>query len=252
MYCVYITFYLGNKLPLFYLGSSSVKNIENGYRGSVRSKKYSAIWSSELKNNPDLFKTKILTKCETRLVAYEKELKLQKQLNVIKNPLYINLSLACKSGFFGGVGKNNPMYNLPTELTPCYGRTGNKHPLYGISPWNKGKKSSAMTKKLISQNHCNVSGENNPRSKRWILTSPDGKVYESVGTIELLCKELGLGIQLLRKHLGKKVPSLSNRATHIMSKNSIGWKLEKIIIDHNYQSIQSTKGANNGTSTNSN
>jgi hypothetical protein len=39
-YCVYITFYKGNKLPPFYIGSTSVEKINNDYNGSVGSQKY--------------------------------------------------------------------------------------------------------------------------------------------------------------------------------------------------------------------
>ena len=57
MYCVYLTTYKGNKLPPFYIGSTQVVQVERGYHGSVRSKKYEMMWKSELINNPHLFKT---------------------------------------------------------------------------------------------------------------------------------------------------------------------------------------------------
>ncbi len=60
LFCTYLTTYSGNKLPLFYIGSSSVERVNNGYHGSVKSKAYSTIWKSELKHNPHLFKTRIL------------------------------------------------------------------------------------------------------------------------------------------------------------------------------------------------
>lgn len=41
-------------------------------------------------------------------------------------------------------------------------RKGNKHPMFGKIPYNKGKKSSEETKKLISVNHADVSGDKNP------------------------------------------------------------------------------------------
>lgn len=46
-YCVYVTTYLGKKLPPFYIGSTSVDNLKNGYKGSVMSKKYKNIWKGE-------------------------------------------------------------------------------------------------------------------------------------------------------------------------------------------------------------
>lgn len=93
-FCVYLTTYYGNKMPMFYIGSTSLKKYYNGYLGSVRSKKYEKIWEKELELNPKLFKTKLLSIHDTRKEAYEKEEKLQKSLNVIKNPMYINMSFA--------------------------------------------------------------------------------------------------------------------------------------------------------------
>jgi hypothetical protein len=52
IYCTYLTIYSGNKLPPFYIGSTSVNRISNGYHGSVSSKRYKSIWLEELKTNP--------------------------------------------------------------------------------------------------------------------------------------------------------------------------------------------------------
>jgi hypothetical protein len=81
IYCTYLTVYKGNKLPPFYIGSTSVVKINNGYRGSVKSKKYKEIWKSELKNNPNLFTTKIVTIHDSRQEALDKEDLLHKKLN---------------------------------------------------------------------------------------------------------------------------------------------------------------------------
>lgn len=51
IYCTYLTTYFGNKLPMFYIGSTSVSKIKNGYRGSVSSKQYKTVWMKELKEN---------------------------------------------------------------------------------------------------------------------------------------------------------------------------------------------------------
>lgn len=112
IYCVYLTTYSGSKLPPFYIGSSNVDRIQKGYRGSVMSQKFSAIWKSELKSNPKLFKTYIISKHTTREEALFKENLLQKKLNVIKSCMYINESYAQVRGFAGHdvSGSNNPMY----------------------------------------------------------------------------------------------------------------------------------------------
>jgi NUMOD3 motif len=101
IYVTYLTIYSGNKLPPFYIGSSSLVNINKGYHGTVKSKKYKSIWKEELRNSPELFKTKIISQHNDRKQALEKELILQKKLNVVKSPMYINMSLSCPNGYFG-------------------------------------------------------------------------------------------------------------------------------------------------------
>lgn len=102
IYCVYLTIYHGNLLPPFYIGSKDKNSILNGYRGSVVSKEYKDIFKSELKQNPHLFKCRIISEHTSRFDAYQKEKKLQSILNVIENPLYINKSIA-----HGPVGLSN-------------------------------------------------------------------------------------------------------------------------------------------------
>lgn len=107
-----MTEYLGTKMPRFYIGSSSVDRVEAGYKGSVCSKKFKQIWKSELKDNPNLFKTKIIEKFNSREEALQKELQIQIELNVVKDENFINQSLAKVNGFFGcdTSGKNNGFY----------------------------------------------------------------------------------------------------------------------------------------------
>lgn len=124
IYCTYITFYRGNKLPPFYIGSTSVAKIANGYHGSVCSKEYKAIWKSELKENPYLFKTKILSYHGDRKDALVKEEKFQKSLNVVRSTMYINKSLANINGFFG--------MKVPKEY----------HHSFGSTEWNEERKVS--------------------------------------------------------------------------------------------------------------
>lgn len=113
MFCVYLTVYSGNKLPPFYIGSSSVHRLNQGYRGSVSSKEYKSVWKEELMKNPSLFKTKIISLHSKRSDAMLKELDLQSKLNVVCNKLYVNKSLAVTNGFFGMDvrGPNNPNFN---------------------------------------------------------------------------------------------------------------------------------------------
>lgn len=91
---MYLISYRGNKLPPFYIGSSSIKRIEKGYMGSVASKRYKALWKDELENNRNLFNINIVTIHETREDAYKNERKFQETLNVLKNPLYVNCHIS--------------------------------------------------------------------------------------------------------------------------------------------------------------
>lgn len=105
IYCTYVTFYSGNKLPPFYIGSTSVEKIATGYHGSVRSKKWRLIYESELKNNNHLFNSEIILKFDTRKEALENELELQKSNNVVKSPWFFNEAFATVNGFFGRLTK---------------------------------------------------------------------------------------------------------------------------------------------------
>lgn len=107
-YCVYLTVYTGNKLPLFYIGSSSIDRIQHGYCGSVVSKQYQEIWRFEKRFNKTAFKVYILSTFKTRQEATDRESELQSKLNVVPNPLYINK----------GMFKNGHLvnYGMPTTL----------------------------------------------------------------------------------------------------------------------------------------
>ena len=88
---------------------TEIENIEN----VEIAKKYKTIWEKELTENPQLFETQIISIHYTREEAISKELKIQKIFNVVKNPLFINLSYASINGFFGRdvSGENNPNYS---------------------------------------------------------------------------------------------------------------------------------------------
>ncbi len=112
LYCCYLTIYSGKILPPFYLGSTSVEKIRQGYHGSISSKKWTKKYQNELKNHPELFKTIILKTTYTRSMSLAIELYIQKKNNVVKSKFFFNESLASKNGMFGRdvSGKNNPGY----------------------------------------------------------------------------------------------------------------------------------------------
>lgn len=118
-YCVYLTTYHGNKLPMFYIGSTSIDKINRGYHGSVKSKKYKDVYIKELLENPTLFKTKVIAKFYNRTDALLKECYLQTQLNVVKSEMYYNMSIAKNFGWFGmrGIKEESPVFGKRWKKT---------------------------------------------------------------------------------------------------------------------------------------
>ena len=94
MYCIYLTIYHGNKLPPFYIGYSTVKKVKNGYRGTICSKLYKDVYRQELENNPHLFKTFVISKCETQADALKRESFFQRHFQVHTNPMYMNMAIS--------------------------------------------------------------------------------------------------------------------------------------------------------------
>lgn len=101
IYCIYLTVYLGDKLPPFYIGSTSIDKIKKGYHGTVTSAKYKNIWRHEIKFNRHLFKTFIIPTEQIINISHklELELKWQQAFDVVKSPLFINQCLATKKLF---------------------------------------------------------------------------------------------------------------------------------------------------------
>lgn len=99
LYCTYLTTYKGNKMPPFYIGSSSMEKVASGYCGSVKSATYHDTWKQELQHNKGLFETKVISVHDTREDALKRENQLHKTLRVVGNPLYINKATA--AGSFG-------------------------------------------------------------------------------------------------------------------------------------------------------
>jgi hypothetical protein len=95
-------------MPPFYLGYSLTANVlENGYHGTVTSKRYKKIWIQELIENPHLFVTRIIKTFAVKKEAWEVEKRLQKLRNVVSNPLYINQAIAGHADNTGSKVINN-------------------------------------------------------------------------------------------------------------------------------------------------
>ena len=142
-FCIYLTTYLGEKLPKYYIGSTSLERIQEGYKGSVLSKKWKTIWDKELIQNPQLFQLEILETFFTREEALVKEKEYQLEHNVLRDGQWINESIAQPEGFFGRdvSGENNPMYGKGYKIKQAweegkYKNVSDKCSVSTQSQWN--------------------------------------------------------------------------------------------------------------------
>jgi hypothetical protein len=124
IYVTYLTIYSGLAMPPFYIGSTSLKKIEKGYVGSVASRQFRDIWKRERVENPSCFDVLILSEHSTRAAALSEEKVLHERLDVVRSPLFINMSIA-------GVhpknsGKGRPMSER-TRSALTQSRLGVKH-----------------------------------------------------------------------------------------------------------------------------
>jgi hypothetical protein len=115
MYCVYLTIYKGNKLPPFYIGYSSVQQVENGYNGSPSSKEFQKTWLNERKTNKHLFRTIIISLCNSKNDAIARERHIHEIYDCKLNPLYINKQNGQPTKL-GGFGKDNGMFSKKHTL----------------------------------------------------------------------------------------------------------------------------------------
>ena len=182
MYCVYLTTYSGDKIPKYYIGSSSLSKIKSGYKGSVSSKEWKLLWDSEIKFHPELFDVIIISEHFTRLDALQSELQYQLKYNVVESKDYINKSLAQPNGFFGMdvSGKNNPMWQKhhsdEFKIKQSNRMMGENNPMFG-------KKHSEETKNKLSER---MMGENNPSCKLRKKYEVNGIIIDNA---KLFCEE---------------------------------------------------------------
>ena len=99
-YVVYLTTYTGTLMPRYYIGSTSRKKIEEGYIGTVISKKWKNVFKKEARDHRELFTVQILSEHETRRGALKHELEEQLKRDDVKSEEYINMSFAKVNGFF--------------------------------------------------------------------------------------------------------------------------------------------------------
>jgi hypothetical protein len=187
MYCVYFTIYTGNRLPPFYVGSTTLDKIQRGYHGSASSALWGSIWKSELRYNPHLFTTYVIpgTKAESAKAVLDIELIWQRAFNVVEDPSFINQAYA-KAGFCASpesaskavaTRKRNGRHrcidetkrkigaaNKGRKLPPVKEETRRK-----LSQSNRGKTRSEETRKRLSESHKGIRPSEETRAKLRIV-----------------------------------------------------------------------------------
>jgi len=179
IYCVYLTTYKGSKLPPFYIGSSSVERVKNGYHGSVASKRYKSTWYDELEKNPQLFFTRIISTHKNRKEATYKECSLQEATNAPANALYINEAYA-KAGF--AYGKKQSPNHIKKRADS---RRGKPSPLKGrkISLEHKkaftfkGNSHSEKSKQKNRESHVDRKDTDETRQKKSVAAAGKAKPW---------------------------------------------------------------------------
>lgn len=199
-YCVYITFYSGNQLPPFYIGSGKVSKIESGYRGSVGSKEFKDKFKSELVNHPEKFKIFIIQTFEFREAASEKESNLQRQLNIGSNPMYIN-----KAYWHGHLKyTHSDEHKISMSLRPggMLGKTHSAETKQRMSESHKGKKKpdgfSQKISNLMSGRLVSTQTKQKLIKYTWKIKTPDGHI-EDIEVLSDWCKQYNFKPDNVRK-----------------------------------------------------
>lgn len=88
---------------------------------------------------------------------------------------------------------------MPTrrgEDNHMFGRKGELHHLFG-------KPRSEATKNLISSNHHDVSGSNNPKARKILLVSPGGEFVLCHGDLAVKCQAWGVSVSTIATNVAR-------------------------------------------------
>lgn len=220
MYVVYLTHYLGEKLPEWYVGHTTEKRILEGYNGSPCSKKYGGIYEHEQKNNKDLFRTRILSYHKTRLEASKEEYRVQKKHLVVTNPKYFNEAYAAKDGCFtrDKHGALNPMFGKGHLLRG--NKNGRHRNNYKGNIKDISKKLSKSLRKTDKNKH-----NNNSSSKKYYVCHVPTMTFTDIdkGHLNSFCNVFGIGYTTLLGTLKTNHPIPKTK--RLKYKNSYGYQL---------------------------
>ena len=190
MYCVYITYYSGTKLPSFYIGSTSIDKISKGYNGSVKSQKYKEIYMFEQKHNKKLFKTFIISHHKSRKNALKKEYDIQKLFDVVKNQSFFNEAFAVPNGFFGRILTDKDKQHMVKQRL----KSGKGDYHHGKNPFKDKNIIKKIKHTLLEKTK---KGDVSKYNKRYDITFKNKRYY----SIITICKDICYSEKNLRKFL---------------------------------------------------
>ena len=206
-YVTYLVTYNGDKLPKYYIGSTSKEKANSGkYFGSICSNKYKEIFLNEKKYNIHLFEIKILSTHLNRKDAVSEELKLQIKYNVVNSNNYMNESLASVNGFFGRdvSGKNHPMYGKKhSEKTrnklkiARSKRITTEETKRKMSESSKGRKLSNEHKRKLSESNQGL--KRSDKTKKKISESKIGSTPWNKGLIKDIILQLDMDNNIIKE-----------------------------------------------------
>lgn len=192
------------------------------------------------KENPGHYKYKVIVSGLSR----EKAMKLEKRLHEIykvdKNPHFYNkhihnsIDFSCtpetgkkisqthqkyaakkiseshkrrfKEGIASHKGENNPRYNDHRSYKEIH-----------------GEEKADTIRKAQSESRR---GKGNSRAVTWKFTSPNGEEFLVEGECKKFCKDRNISMRKLKTYLGEVITTCDK--PYDISKNTVGWKLEKI------------------------
>lgn len=221
---VYLTRYVGTKMPRLYIGSSTEHRVLNGYRGTVTSKRFSAIWNSELLENPQLFKTRILSRHSTRKAATVAEASLQKKFDVIRSARFINMSIASPNGFYGPcrTGVSSSEEHCEKISSALKGRSFSDAHRAALAIARKTTVCSQKTRLKLSSAGA---GANNGMARSFLLIDPVGVQYTVNGQLRKFCSIQSLSFSKMYRHIDAGVIPVMDSKRQPLAIACTGWKI---------------------------
>ena len=99
----------------------------------------------------------------------------------------------------------------------------------GINHRLFNKHRSKSTTDKISKNHHNVSGENNPNAKKYILISPNNNNFIVHGGIKKFCKENNISHYAIKTNINKgKIKLKIRKDCSVEFLNAQNWEIKLI------------------------